>query len=258
LIETLELAIDKSDWDACLALERAASTIGALRTCEAFGSRCVLDSNDVTAQLHDASQFIDDPGQVDMPALTKQLTEPFQLEVNTAIRPSEYFEVAANYREEISAVIDALTSDARGNVWGTATELTRRLGELNSEVSKLRSSKRYLAYRATVGFLRSNKGMIGTALVAGTLGLAGSLVGCGTVTAVGIVGKVLRRKGHLKASPETRSFLEGIKKAVRPKMHKVLSLCTGISLPAVQLHEVTQDMKTAIRHKTAFRKKPGK
>ncbi len=109
-------------------------------------------------------------------------------------------------------------------------------------IGAIKQSKRYLAYRAAFGFLRTNRTLIGTALVAGTLGLAGSLIGCSATLVAGIAGKLLRKTGRLQPSPETAAFLGGVTKSIRPKVHKLLANYTGISLPAVQLHEIRREI----------------
>jgi hypothetical protein len=255
LIETLEAVVDSKDFDGLFSLYRASFAINELRTCQALESRCSLNAGQVPSLIKDARKFLNSDVGGNDPAALEGLIEPFKIDVDPRLKAAEFFEIAAEFRDELSGIIDGLVDESESNGALSLSKLSSRIGELNSEMARLKGNKRYLGYRAIVGFFRANRALVGTAIVAGALGLSGNLVGCGAAVAVGGIGKAMRNRGKLKAPPEVRAFMQGVKQAVRPKIHKLLSAYTSISLPAVQLHEISRVRTERTKGKTAFRSK---
>lgn len=250
LIEALDDAVEAKDVEAIFSLEGASTTISALRTNQAFESRWNLNTNELPELIKGAKKFI----KVDSskaPSMATSLMDPLTVLVTPNTKASEYFPLAHQYRDELTSLVDHILGKSASKRNRSASEITVLLGDLNAEVSRLTQSNRYLAYRAAFGFLRTNSTLVGTALVAGTLGLAGSIVGCGATVVAGIAGKVLRKSGRLQPSPETTAFLDGVKKSIRPKLHKLLASYTGVSLPAVQLIEIRREIKSKKTPKTS-------
>jgi hypothetical protein len=167
------------------------------------------------------------------------------------VKPRDFFAVANEHRETLAPIVDEIVQSSIQDGEIIVSRLSNQLAELNSELKSLRTNKRYLGYKAAFGFLRTNKVLVASSLVAGALGLAGSFLRCGASLASGIgakygIGK-LRQAGKLQATPETKAFLGQVKASLRPQLHRLLASYSGVSLPAIQISEVAEDIEQRLK-----------
>lgn len=118
------------------------------------------------------------------------------------------------------------------------------------QLDGLRNLKRKLVLEAIVEPLRTNKSLVVSGLVAGALGLAGSLVGCASAAVAG---------GVVKAASKTKRGEEFAKKILRdravgklarrvhrdlqPQLHRLLALYLQAELPAVRVLAIREELE---------------
>jgi hypothetical protein len=201
--------------------------------------------------VNGATKILPDAEELELNQISEVVGAPlgFSFAINTS--PKDFFAVANEHRRSLAPIVDEVVQLSTQDGEIVLSRLSNRLAELNAELQSLRTNKRYLGYKATFGFLRTNKVLVASALVAGALGLAGSFLGCGVSLVSGIGAKYSVRKlhkmGRLRATPETKAFLAQVKASLRPGLHRLLASYSGVSLPAMQISEISEDVEQRLK-----------
>lgn len=247
LIDMLAQVVKKGDQAAFKAIVGTSETIQKLRTCQAYGSRSLLPVREVPKLLNGASKVLPETGELELAQISEVVGAPLGFSFGVSTSPKDFFAVANEHRRSLAPIVDEVIKSSTQDGEIVLTRLSNQLAELNAELQSLRTNKRYLGYKAAFGFLRTNKVLVASTLVAGALGLAGSFLGCGVSLASGMSAKYglrkLRQAGKLRATPETKAFLGQVKASLRPHLHRLVASYSGASVPAIQISEIAEDVE---------------
>jgi hypothetical protein len=247
LIEILADTVKKGDDAAFKAVVGTSEMIGEIRTCQAYNSRSLLPIREVPRLLDGVSKVLPDTAEIELRQISEVVNAPLVFSFEATTSPKDFFAIANEHRASLAQIVDDVVQLATQDGEIMLSRLSNRLAELNAELHSLRTNRRYLGYKAAFGFLRANTVLLASSLVAGALGLAGNFVGCGVSVASGVGAKygirMLRQAGRLRASPETTAFLAQLKASLRPMLHRLLASYAGVSLPAIQIHELSEDVE---------------
>lgn len=250
-LNVLADVVKTGDRAAFRAIVGTSEMIYKIRTCQAYDSRSLLPVREVSKLMEGATKVLPDAGELELSQISEVVSAPleFSFAVNTS--PKDFFAVANDHRSSLAPIVDELVQSSTQDGEIVLSRLSNRLAELNTELQSLRTNKRYLGFKATVGFLRTNKVVVASALVAGALGLAGSYLGCGVSLTSGMGAKYglrkLRAAGKLRATPETKAFLGQVKASMRPQLHRLLASYAGVSVPAMQISEISEDIEQRLK-----------
>lgn len=250
LLDILADILQKKDVAALNAIFGTSVIIRGIRTNQAFGSRSLLPARNVPKLIKWATETILNAEKAEVNQIYEAVSAPLELKFAYA-RPKDYFAIVNEHRNSLASIVEGFFESSTKNGEVALGKLYKQLEELNEELKSLHFNKRYLAYKAALGFLHKNKVVAASMLAAGALGLAGEYFGCGALAVSGVGAKFglgkLRQSGKLKATPETEAFLGQVKASVRPHLHKLLSSYAGVSLSAIQIAEISEDIKQRTR-----------
>jgi hypothetical protein len=105
-----------------------------------------------------------------------------------------------------------------------------------------------------VGFCGNNSGVIAATLVAGALGMTGSLFGCLATSGVAAAAKVAKKKGWIASSVATERLKRVVARDVQPYANLMLKTYFGSTLPAVSVFSLRKHLartKSRERQKAA-------
>jgi hypothetical protein len=129
----------------------------------------------------------------------------------------------------------------------TTEDVERLFGNvsaINSEIERIKGSRRYAVLEACVGFYKSNNFLVGGALLAASLGLAGSLLGCAAVgSAVGA--KLAKKKGLIPENEALGRVKRMVARDVQPIANRLLKSYLGASTPAINVLSLQRTMQLA-------------
>jgi hypothetical protein len=157
-----------------------------------------------------------------------------------------YVELVRDYQPRIS---DAISSIAPREITAQGAEdLLADVAKINLEIERIKGTRRYAVLEACVGFYRSNSFLVGGALLAASLGLAGSLLGCATVaSAVGA--RVAKKKGLIPENPALGRVKRMVVRDIQPVANRLLKSYLGGSTPAINVLSLQRVMQTASEKK---------
>jgi hypothetical protein len=258
LLGMLESVVKRNDAAALGAIVGTSEMIYGLRTCQAYDSRSMLPVREVPKLLNGAMKVLPETEELDIKQISEVVSAPLRFSFAASTKPKDFFAVANEHRETLAPIVDQIVQSSIQDGEIIVSRLSSRLAELSAELNSLRTNKRYLGYKAAFGFLRTNKVLVASSLVAGALGLAGSYFGCGVSLVSGVgakyaIGK-LRPAGKFRATPETDAFLGQVKASLRPQLHRLLASYTGVSLPAIQISEVAEDVQQRLKEPPASKR----
>lgn len=232
LVTTLVEVVKKNDMAAFAAIVGTSEMIGKLRTSQAYNARSLLPIRDIPQLITGARDVVPDADETEFTQISEVVSSPLILKVGANVSRKDFFMVANEHRHSLASVVDRIIEESTDDGGLALGKLSDCMASLNAELQSLRTNKRYLGYKAALGFLSANKVLVASTLVAGALGLAGSAWGCGASVVSGFGAKMgirkLRQMGRLRPSPETKAFLGQVKASLRPKLHRLLASYTGI------------------------------
>ncbi len=247
LVKLLGEVVKKNDAAAFLSILGASEMIQEIRTCQAYESRTLLPVHEIPRLLSGAIKVLPEAEEIEIKQISEVVSAPLGFSFTANIKPKDFFSVVNEHRQTLAPIVDQIVQNSTQKGEIVVSRLSSQLAELSTELKNLRTNKRYLGYKAAFGFMRTNKILVASSLVAGALGLAGAaLLGCGASMISGVGAKYgiakLRQAGKLQATPETKAFLGQVKASLRPQLHRLLASYSGVSLPAIQISEVAEDI----------------
>lgn len=180
LLDVMDNALRNDDQETIFQLSRLAAMIRDLRTAQAYKTRLLMIEESVELISTNPSLaekvgiILDVKFVTDLLAQNLGITVPEGIDVNT------FLDIYEPYRQQITSIVHSVVEESTLNDRVSVSKLATLLSELNRQISEISKKPGYLLYRASVGFAKSNKALIGGALLAGALGLMGNLTGCGS------------------------------------------------------------------------------
>ena len=212
-------------------LKRLSDAVYELRSAQAFNAAMVVRRSELDELPSQTRAEVDEARNASAD-LRAMVAKGLGIRIPVDIDTDRYIELVKDYQPRISNVISSIVpSDA--NDEGLA-ELLKNVSAINREIERVKNLRRYAVLEACVGFYKSNSFLVGGALLAASLGLAGSLLGCATVgSAVGA--KLAKKKGLIVENPALSRVKRIIARDVQPVTTRLLRSYLGGTTPAINV-----------------------
>jgi hypothetical protein len=175
--------------------------------------------------------------------LREAAAEGLKISIPTNVPLEAYIELVKDSQPRISEVIDLTLSKAPAEA--SLLDVSKNVSSINLEIEKLRSTRRYAVFDASMAFYRNNNSLINAALLAGAFGMAGSLFGT-CATALGAAGKnIAKKKGWLKDNPSANRLGRMIAQDLQPYTDRMMQVFLGGNAPAVNVLSLRRRIETS-------------
>lgn len=224
-------------------LRELAEMIRSIRTASAFGAtqQVPLELLEYSITHSDEYNLPPLPPQVD--DVRRMAQEGLGLIIPKDMPPGKLVSVILENRSEIRKVVNGLLIDsAQPSGQVSRASLIAGIADLNEEIRKAHGSKRFEYYQAAVGFMRGNKALLASALLAGALGVAGSMLGCGLSLVGGSLLTGLDRSGKIDLDLAEGGVQRLIHQSLEPSVRKLLSRYLDMSLDSVNLWRIREEL----------------
>jgi hypothetical protein len=190
-----------------------------------------------------------DEGRLVSLGLQRYIAEGLALKVPMDIPLPRYAEIVREYQPRIAAIIGQIVNKT-GKKGAGFDAMSREISRINNEIDRIKNLKRYLIVEGMAEPIRKNKAMVAATLVAGTLGLVGSLPGCAGALAAGGAIKAAKRfkiGERLVASLKENKPLAKLTNRIRadviqPQIEKIMACYLRADLPAVTVLALKRDL----------------
>lgn len=243
LIDELERAVinkDRHHLNQLLALSQAISTA---RTAQAYSAALVIKDQELrdvptvhSSAANDARQTAFMLGQI--------VGEGLGLKVPADIPVDTYVELVKDFRPRILAITKEVTEDASSDDEISMKKLLTAIADINREIERIKGLRRHLLLEAVVGFAKRNPALTTSALVAGTLGLGGSILGCAGVPVAAAV-DVAKRAGKVRPGKAMARLGRKIHRDIQPTLDKLIALYVGSNPLASQIMSIRDQIKAS-------------
>ncbi len=165
LLDTMANALRNDDQEVIFQLRNPVAAIRDLRSAQAYEARLLMSEECVDlistnpSLVEKAGISIDAKFVTDLLAQNLGITVPEGVEVNT------FLDIYEPYRQQITSIIHSVVEESTSNDRVSVSKLSTLLSELNGQIAEISKKPGYLLYRASVGFAKSNKALIGGSLV---------------------------------------------------------------------------------------------
>ncbi len=248
LIEEFEAVVKKGDLAGVEQIVDLSKSIQEARTIQAMRARSAIPRDVLPKALKETKGF-ENLGTLDFDAALKEVNEALErdleLKIPEGVTVDKYLEIVDPYRKELGGIVESILSSSVVEGRTSVASLSARLADLNDELLALPKKTRFLFYRGTMAFLRANKALLASGMVAGVMGLGGHMLGCGATLAGGLGIQIAKRKVNVKLPREAQRVGEQVSHRVRPVVNRVLSKCLRLDIRAVQLWEIKEKLRSA-------------
>jgi hypothetical protein len=240
LIDVFERAIKKDDVLGIAQLLSLSEAVRDVRTTQVFNARTMLPAPAMPQLLNSTKLALPSVSTEEIAVINKALANSLDLSVPNGVSINKFLDKVNPYREELSTIVNSLMNESLDNGEVSLSKLSARLGELNEQLLSLATKKRYIAYRASIGFTKANKTLLTSSMLAAIFGITGNLVGCGVSIASGIGIDIVRRARKVKSSPDVTRLGNVITHSLRPHVNSFLAKYLNLDVKAVQLYEIKE------------------
>jgi hypothetical protein len=243
LIDCYIDAVEKNDIQLMSQIEDLSNELNHIRTIQAFNARSSI-SREILPKLLKEAENVPNifPHDVSID-INDSISKELHLSCPEDISVSKYLDTIEPYRAELSGIVESLLAESTADGKVSLAKLSSRLAELNDQLFTLPRKKRFLFYRASSAFLRTNKTLLASSLLAGVMGYTGNLVGCGASLAGGIGAELAKRTGRLNFPAEIKQFGEEVGHCIRPQVHQLLSRCLSLDIKAIQIWDIKEKLE---------------
>lgn len=249
LMDAMEIAISENDGRRIVQLSHLSKVIRGIRKAQVWNSALPVSASDLEGAPPHISAEMDEGRSVSI-GLNMFIAEGLALKLPMDIPLPRYAELVREFQPRISAVVKRVV-DKAGKKGSGFEAMGREISRLNNEIDRIKNLKRYLVVEAMAEPIRKNKALVTATLVAGALGLSGSLVGCASALAAGGVMRAAKRYkigDKLLASLKENKPLAKLgskvhDEIVRPQVDKVMAHYLQADLPAVTVLALRRDLE---------------
>lgn len=229
LLDDVKAAFQSFDQEHISQLSDLSYTIRSTRTSQAFNAALTIKENEFSRLPKGIAEETDKARTATL-ELAKLVTEGLGLSIPIDIPTDNYIELITDFRPRIVSVLENAFSEAVNDVGELSVKnLLSTVYEINREIERVKGLKRHMLLEAIVGFVNNNRAFTVSTLVAGAMGLGGSLVGCaGSVTA-GIVTDMARKSGKLRGNISMERLGRKIHRDLSPSMDTLIAKYVGSS-----------------------------
>jgi hypothetical protein len=223
-------------------LRQMSSVISDIRVGEVFNSPILLKDADLSALPANVSPAITE-GRSQAARLQKMVAEGLGLSIPREIPIDIYIELVRDYQPEICKTIKSILGSGGGEA--SILDASRSIIAINTEIERIRNLRRYVVLEASLGFYRNNRMLTNATLIAGALGLTGSLFGCAVVGGTALGSHLAKKKGWLKGSEAVERLRRLIARDLQPAVDLVLKAYLGASAPAINVLSIRKRVQSA-------------
>ena len=242
LLDEVERAFRDSDSELARQLLDLSFIIRATRTAQVFSAALYMRESDFTRIPEGIVEETDKMRRAGL-ALRKIVTDGLGLKVPLDLPIEQYAELVSDYRPRILSLTEGIIGNSKeGEKSLSFKALLETITEINREIERIKGLKRHLLLEAIVGFIDKNRAFTVSALVAGALGLGGSLVGCAGSVAAGIGTDIARKTGKLRGSKAVNRLGRKIHRDLEPSMNALIAKYVGSNELAVHVLSVRQQI----------------
>ncbi len=231
----IELAItyfEKRELKKLNQLTKMGHLIEQIRRDEALNSPVLMEDTDLLNLPENVSETIDE-AHAKTASLRKIAADGLGISIPTDMPLEPYIELVKDYQPRISATIESVLK--AGGKEASVLDVSNNIVAINSEIERIKGTRRYAVLEASVGFYRNNKLLAAATMLAGSLGLAGSLVGCIAAGGAVVGAGVAKKKGWMKSSEERGRLRKIIDRDLQPAVDLFLKAYLGSKSPAINV-----------------------
>lgn len=243
LIESAKSACSKNKLSQVKRLSALSWAVNEIKTSIAFNSPLTIDPADIEQIPSDLSAELDN-AKHEVFRFRSEAANSLGFVFSPQIPIGTYAELAQQYRPAISSLVSDIVGDTNPlNV----SALSKNLMGLNSEIIKIKNSKRYAFYKASISFMNRNSNLINAAAIGTLLSPISSWLGC-----TAAVGSIVRN--HYKKPTEnhdTSRLSKAIIRDTQPYVDKLLELYFQSKSPAVRIMSIQEKLSEAEKSRAA-------
>lgn len=244
LITAFKAALEAEDPKLTFNILDLSNALNDLRTMQAYDARFSVPREIIPAMLEQTRKSSVVNVETEFDAVNEALLNDLGLSLPQKVAVPQFLKIVQPYRNELSGIIESLISDSTDNGQLSLTKLAAQLADLNQQLLELSQNKKLLTYRATTAFIKTNRTLLATGLLAGTMGLTGNLLGCGATVLSGVGIELAKRRTKLKMPGEVRKLGEEVAHSIRPTIHRLLANYLDLDIRAVQLWGIKERIHT--------------
>jgi hypothetical protein len=170
LLDALQSAAKRESKIRIEELVRLSYVINSIRSSEAFNAQIVMDESDIRKIPKGFAKATDEALRLSVP-VNKQVSDGLGLTIPTDIPIERYIELARDFQPRISTIIgNILGDDRKSDELTNTTALNKEIMKINMEIERVKGLKRHLLLESAVSFYSSNRALVSTAFIAGSLG----------------------------------------------------------------------------------------
>lgn len=249
ILDAIEEAISEHDGARIVQLSKLSAVIKQVRDAQIWNSALPVSASDLKGVPPHISAEMDE-GRLVSIGLHQFIAEGLALKIPMVIPLPQYAEIVREFQPRISAVVSRVVDKAGKRGLGLEA-MSREISRLNNEIGRIKNLKRHLVVEALAEPIRKNKALVTATLVAGALGLSGSLVACGSALAVGGAMRAAKRYNigaKLLSSFKDNEPLAKLGTKIRediiqPQVDKVMARYLQTDLPAITVLAVKRDLE---------------
>jgi len=231
LLDQASVACSNWDMKQLEQLDRLGWSIYGIRSAQALNAPITIDEKTISG-IPAGITTESDQAVRELSELKEFASQGLGLRFPSDIPLDRYLELAKDFQPTIAQAIEH--TGVQESV--SLVDLSKRIGALNTEIERIRGLKRYVMLEASVTFVRQNRNLVFTSWLAGTLGLAGGLIGCASGVGVGAALKVAKQKGVKLPKNEAANRLgRMIARDIQPYLSKLIAAYVGSNPTAINV-----------------------
>jgi hypothetical protein len=212
-------------------LARLGESIYSIRSAQALNAPITVDEESLSGIPAGISRESDEAVR-ELSDMKEFVSKGLGLTFPADIPLDKYLELSKEFRPTIAGAIE-YTGAPDGTSIG---DLSKKISRLNSEIERIQGLKRYVMLEASMTFVRQNKNLVFTSILAGTLGLAGGLLGCASAVAVSAGLKIAKHKGvKLQENEPAKKLGRMIARDIHPYLSKLIAAYVGSNPTAINV-----------------------
>ena len=252
LLDQLEQAILSQDADSANSIMEMGWILSQMRSASIFNSPIVVSGSSYQQLPQGYSDHVDETRNHAV-RVQKAIGEGVGLQIPDGLSLEKYIEIASDFRPRIQAFAKQLEGSSEPEKWQAS--LDKEIITLNQEAVRLSKSARYIALAAVVEFYRSNQIKLNTALVAASMSLGATALGCGAATIAGAAGGafvtsaaagVAGSRGWVSTGPAIERAVRTLGNTLQPHIDNLIAKYVGSSPMAVSVLSLKKDIGAAI------------
>jgi hypothetical protein len=241
---------EKGNLELLKRLSRMSYVISQIRIGEAFNSPVLLEDSDLS-KLPVNISVGGNEARAQAAKINKMVADGLGISIPTEIRLESYIELVKDYQPRISSAIRAVLGSE--STQASIADASKSIIAINSEIERIKNLRRYTVLEAGISFYKNNSTLVNGTLLAGALGLTGSLVGCVATGGAAFGAKIAKSKGWLKSTEATERMRRMVARDLQPAVDLVLKSYLGAKAPAINVLSI-QKRISSVSQEDAVRK----